>query len=327
MIGDDAHGNPAGVAVRVTARDVGDVLDERPEDIGVVVVVLVLQQAAQTLEAGARVDMLRRQRLQVTFRVAVELDEDEIADLDEFRPVLPEQILVLQAQIVAEVIVQFGARPAGTGLPHLPEVVLRRQPHHVVRRHIGDLGPQSFGVLVRRYALAPLEDGRPQALLVHAEVFGHQFPVPLDGLFLEIVAEGPVAEHLEERVMPRADADLFEVVVLAGDADALLRVHGSGVRPAAQPEEHVLELVHPGVGEVQGGVVRRGHGGAGHPRVALALEEGQEGLADLAGLHHSSPSNSDQAVSTAWRVVSGSNPRRASRPIMRRRAFIASRPA
>jgi hypothetical protein len=50
----------------------------------------------------------------------------------------------------------------------------------------------------------------------------------LDGDILEIVAEGKIAEHLEEGVMPRGIADIVEVVVLAARAHALLRGH----RPA-----------------------------------------------------------------------------------------------
>ena len=53
------------------------------------------------------------------------------------------------------------------------------------------------------------------------------FPRPLDRLAFEVVAEAPVAEHLEERVVVRVEADVFEVVVLAASADALLRVGGA----------------------------------------------------------------------------------------------------
>jgi hypothetical protein len=41
---------------------------------------------------------------------------------------------------------------------------------------------------------------------------------------LKVVAEAPVAEHLEERVMAAAAADVVEVVVLPAGADAFLRV-------------------------------------------------------------------------------------------------------
>jgi hypothetical protein len=58
-------------------------------------------------------------------------------------------------------------------------------------------------------------DGDQQLVLVDAEILGEQLPGELDRVLLEIVAEGEIAEHLEERVMPRGVADIVEVVVLA----------------------------------------------------------------------------------------------------------------
>ena len=57
-----------------------------------------------------------------------------------------------------------------------------------------------------------------------AELLGDQRPGQLDRLvLLEIVAEGEIAEHLEEGVVARGVADIVEVVVLAAGAHALLR--------------------------------------------------------------------------------------------------------
>lgn len=42
--------------------------------------------------------------------------------------------------------------------------------------------------------------------------------------YLEVVTEGPVAQHLEERVVVHILADIVQIVVLATSADALLRV-------------------------------------------------------------------------------------------------------
>jgi hypothetical protein len=44
---------------------------------------------------------------------------------------------------------------------------------------------------------------------------------------LEIVAEREVAQHLEEGVVARRVADVFQVVVLAAGAHAFLRGHGA----------------------------------------------------------------------------------------------------
>ena len=63
-----------------------------------------------------------------------------------------------------------------------------------------------------------------------------------DGVGFEVVAEGEVAEHLEERVMAAGVADIFEIVVLAAGAHALLGAGGAGVVALLEAEEDVLEL-------------------------------------------------------------------------------------
>ena len=53
---------------------------------------------------------------------------------------------------------------------------------------------------------------------------GEEFPGPLDGLLLKIVTEGPVAQHLEHGVVVGVMSHLLQVVVLAGNPQALLGV-------------------------------------------------------------------------------------------------------
>ena len=79
-----------------------------------------------------------------------------------------------------------------------------------------------------------------------AEVLGDELPGQRDRPLLEVVAEGEVAEHLEERVMPRRVADVVEVVVLAAGAHALLRGGGARVGARLLAGEDVLELHHAG---------------------------------------------------------------------------------
>ena len=73
-------------------------------------------------------------------------------------------------------------------------------------------------------------------------------------MHLEIIAEGPVAQHLEESVVIAVLADIVKVVVLATGANALLGVGGAfpgshwvGLVDGA--EEDGLELVHTSIGE------------------------------------------------------------------------------
>src|SRR5882762_3573516 len=78
-----------------------------------------------------------------------------------------------------------------------------------------------------------------------------KFPGPRDGFLLEVIAEGPVAEHLEKRVVIGVEADVVEVVVLATGANAFLRVGSPawsvGTLHLAEEDGH--KLVHPGVRE------------------------------------------------------------------------------
>jgi hypothetical protein len=76
-------------------------------------------------------------------------------------------------------------------------------------------------------------------------------------------------------------ADFLEVVVLAADADALLGVGDALPGGLAGAEEDLLELVHAGVGEEQGGVGREDDGGRGDDLVLLRGEEVEERLADF----------------------------------------------
>ena len=92
----------------------------------------------------------------------------------------------------------------------------------------------------------------------------------MDRLALEVVAEGEVAEHLEEGVVVRGAADVLDV---AG-AEALLAGGGALEAGAAAAEELALELVHPRAGEEERLVLRRGDEGVGRQdAVALSLEE------------------------------------------------------
>ena len=103
----------------------------------------------------------------------------------------------------------------------------------------------------------------------------------MDRLALEVVAEAPVAEHLEEGVVARRAAHLLEVVVLPGDPQDALVVDGADVAALLPPGQHVLELDHPGVREEQRLVARRHERGAGHLGVAALSEELDVAAANL----------------------------------------------
>ena len=181
----------------------------------------------------------------------------------------------------SEIVVDFRAGAAGSGVAHLPEVVLFVEPEDAVLGDAGDALPQLFGFVV--FA----EDGDVEAVFGEAVVLGDQVPGEPDGIGFEVVAEGEVAQHLEEGVVAAGVADVFEVVVLAAGADAFLRGGGAGVVALLEPEEDFLELVHAGVGEQQRRVVGREQRRTAHDAMAVGLEEFEKALPYIVACHGS----------------------------------------
>ena len=113
-----------------------NLVDDRLKEIDLVVAEDLarldrLHRSRHTLEACAGIDVLFRQRSQRARRVAVELDENEIAHLDEslasvdvHETFLSRVILFRSARGLAAVDADFRARAAWPRLAHLPEIIL-----------------------------------------------------------------------------------------------------------------------------------------------------------------------------------------------------------
>ena len=101
-----------------------------------------------------------------------------------------------------------------------------------------------------------------------------------DRAFLEVVAERPVAQHLEERGVPGGLAHLVDVQ----GPDALLHVGGPLVGRRSLAEQVGLERLHARDDEEHRGVVGN-QGGRGHDGVPLLLEVRKEAAGDLCRLH------------------------------------------
>src|SRR5688500_10345201 len=176
----------------------------------------------------------------------------------------------------------LAARTARSGVGHPPEVVVVALFHVAPGSHplgwqadlVAPDGARLLVVLVRR--------GR-QSVARYAICLGEQLPRPVDRLALEVVAEAPVAEHLEERVMARGPADLLEVVVLAGHAQAALVVDRPLVAARFAAGQDVLELDHARVAEEQRRSPRRHQAGAGHDGMAPLGKEVEEALTYVGG--------------------------------------------
>ena len=166
----------------------------------------------------------------------------------------------------------FATRAAGADFAHGPEVVLVAQAQDSIVAHAGHFLPQQARFLVA------VMHGVHQALGVDGVVLDQEFVGEMDRIGLEVVAEGKVAQHLEEGVVPGRATDVLQVVVLAPGAHTLLRAAGARARPLRLAGKDVLELVHPSVGEEQGRVVGRHQRRAGD----LLMAMGHEGVEKLA---------------------------------------------
>ena len=184
--------------------------------------------------------------VEAAVRVELELHEHEVPDLEPARAVLAVVGHALRAlgEVGAAVVVELRARAARPDVAHPPPVLLVAgrevaPAHEALRRQADLVLPHRVGQVVGRV------HGRGQPVRGDAEVAGQELPRPVDRLALEVVAEAPVAEHLEQRVVARGPADLLEVVVLAGDAQAALVVDGTRVVALLDARQRVLELDHP----------------------------------------------------------------------------------
>ena len=214
----------------------------------------------------------------------VELHEDEVPDLHIALVVFAEGLVFTRlARLKAEVVINLATWAAGAGLAHLPEVIFRAKLVDALLWN-ACVQPELLGLIVARRLRVAFEDGDVEPVFVDAEPVGRgqQFPRIRDGIFLEVVAEGEVAEHLEEGVVAACEADVLKVVMLAARAHALLRRGGAHIGPLLRSKERVLELVHARVGEQQRGVVVRHKRRRVHAAVPLFLKKTQEIFANLA---------------------------------------------
>ena len=254
--------------------------DQPAHQVDVVVVVLALQDRGNPLQPHAGVDRRPRQIDPFAGRDLLVLHEDQVPDLDEAVAVFLRTARRAARNAFTVVVEDLGARTAGTGLAHGPEVVAGRNANDPLLRQTGDPAPEREGLVVLGI------DRDQQALARQCEFLGHQVPGQLDRDVLEVVAEGKVPQHLEEGVMPRGVADVVQVVMLAAGAHALLRRRRPAVGPRLLAGEDVLELHHAGIGEHQGRVVARYQRRRGHRLMAVARKVIEKGLADIVGAGH-----------------------------------------
>jgi hypothetical protein len=252
--------------------------DQRQELVGLEDRRRALLDQRHPVEAQAGVDVLVRQRRERADGVLVVLHEHEV-------PVLQEALVLAAGQVVrlapfdAAIEIELRAGAARAERAGLPEVLRPRARDDPLARD-ADREPRLDRLLVRAEAelLVALEDGDPDPVGIEAEAVERQLPGELDGALLEVVAEREVAQHLEERQVPRGGPDDLDV----GGAEALLAARQAVVRRRLVAGEVRLQGMHPRGGEQDRRVVARGdQRRRGHALVVALGEEPQEELADL----------------------------------------------
>ena len=280
VVGDDPEGHVTLPALAVAGTgDVGDLLGDVHDGVHVEKGVHVLAHHGQPLQAHAGVDVLLLKLLVVALAVVVELGEDHVPDFHVAVALTAYGAAGLAAAVLlAPVIVNLGAGAAGAGAV-LPEVVLLAELEDALGGDADLLVPDLEGLVVGGGGLVSGKDRGIETVGVQAHPLGggQKLPGPVDGVTLEVVAEGEVAKHLEIGAVAGGVADVLDV---AG-ADALL----AGAHPVAGglllPGEPGLHGGHAGVDEEQGGVVLGDQGEAGQAQVTLGLKKLEEHLSKL----------------------------------------------
>ena len=268
VVGDDADGDIIlGIRAVGLARDVLHVVQHALDGIDLEQIADALHHAGQTLQTHAGIDVGAGQALVVALAVGIELAEHEVPDLHIAVAVAAHAAGRLAAAILgAAVKVDLGAGAARAGAV-LPEVVFLAQTDHVVRGDAHLLGPDIVSLIVL------FVDGDVELILGdgHPLVAGQKLPSPRNDLFLEVVLEGEVAQHLEEGAVACGDADALDI----RGADALLAGGHAVTGRLLLSEEPLLHGSHAAVDQQQAGVVLRDEREAVKAQVTLALKEAQ----------------------------------------------------
>ena len=320
MVGDDSvRCGVGGFAFAARFADgVADRLHQRGEQINFKVACNALHHRADSFQAHSGVHARRGQRREVAVVAAVELHKNQIPNLHAFVGVF----FVFAAEcfgVFVDVVKNFRARPARSGVAHHPEVVGSRYARDSFLRfrfgkaRAGErLHPECCRVFVGgdRFAvaeqIAAAENRHPQMFLLQTQMLrrSQKLPRHRNGAFFEVVAERKVAEHFKESVMARGVPDIFQIVVFAAGAQAALRGARGFVIAPFKAEKDILELRHSRIGKKQSRVFRRNQRRGLHARVPALFKEGEKLFAYAGAFHGVYFNNKSRARAKAMANIS-----------------------
>ena len=270
VIGDDADGLGGFLVLAVLlAGQLLDLADDAREDFGLVDGLYALEHAVGALQAHAGVHVLLLQRDERAVGLLLILHEHVVPDLQ-----------IASAGAVGAAVraagglfgdpEHLGIRAAGAGdAGGAPPVVLLGQVEQVIVLH-ALRAPEVCGLLVAGAIRVARKHRKRKAILGQTQplLAGQELPAPRNHLLLEVVAQRPVAQHLEEGQV----AGIANVVDVAG-ADALLHVGQAMAHGVLFAHQIGNQRMHARGGEQHGGVVLGNDRRAGDHGVSLGFKE------------------------------------------------------
>ena len=164
----------------------------------------MLQDRRDTFQPHARVYRWLGQGVQNPTLVTVVLHEYQVPYLNVAIAIRVCATRRSTCNIRTVVIKNLGARPTWAGIRHLPKVIrsitcamVVADTHNTLSRNANLVRPNSVSLFILgiyRY---------PQPIRWQPIDFREQFPCVLDGTMLKVVPKAKIAQHLEERMMPR----------------------------------------------------------------------------------------------------------------------------
>ena len=116
----------------------------------------------------------------------------------------------------------LGARTTRTLVTHFPEVVVLIPIDDALCGKVLCPNRGSFIITIKPFGRGSFEDCHVETFGREMQYLGEIFPSPVYCFVLEVIPEGPVTKHLKHRMVVGIMPHLFEVIVLAADAQTLL---------------------------------------------------------------------------------------------------------
>ncbi len=274
VVGDDTKRHVLLMALAVErAGQVADLVGDVHHGVHVKEGVHVLADDGKALKPHAGVDVFLLELRVMPLAVVIELGEDVVPDLDIAVAVTAHGAPGLAAAILlAAVVVNLRAGAAGTRAV-LPEVVLLAEAENLLGGDADLVMPDVPGLVVVHI------HGGIEALRIKPHPLGgsQKLPAPGDGLMLEVVAEGEVAQHLKIGAVAGGLADVLNV---AG-ANALLAGADAVARRLLLALEIGLHRRHAGVDEQEACIPLGNQREARQTKMILCLKKAEKHLTQL----------------------------------------------